>query len=186
MGWPKPLALALESHGAGEPLGGLETQADQLFQRETDRIVRRHTGKRPLDVGADRIARTAQSALRLLEQLRIATGEDLPLAWEPGQLSQTSAIEVYPAAVLKGRGWVSSGYKAKHAEGPRQSILNHLSQELEIPKHLHGTLVKSDHPLDAVLCILAAVDFLAGKVLSPIDESLAKREGWIWFSTENT
>jgi hypothetical protein len=34
--------------------------------------------------------------------------------------------------------------------------------------------------LDAVLCVLAGVDFLKGEVLFPKDMALARKEGWIW------
>ena len=40
-----------------------------------------------------------------------------------------------------------------------------------------------DHALDAVLCLVAAADFLRGDVVQPLPADLAsaRREGWIWF-----
>ena len=41
--------------------------------------------------------------------------------------------------------------------------------------------IKSDHILDAILCVLAAADFVRGDVIMPKNEAQAKQEGWIWF-----
>src|SRR4051812_2680754 len=63
LGWPAPLGDALFSHRAGETI---DTEPERLFRRETDRYVYAEIGKLPLEVGADRIARTARAALDLL------------------------------------------------------------------------------------------------------------------------
>ena len=34
--------------------------------------------------------------------------------------------------------------------------------------------------LDAVICALAAADFVSGTVMPPDDFHLARKEGWIW------
>jgi len=181
LGWPRLLGTALHQHRAGEALSPREAHADQFFQRETDRIVRAHTGKRPLEVGADRIARTARVALEWLAQLREATGQPIPLAWEPGAVRQTSAIEVYPAATLRSRGWPDSGYKARQAQEARQSLLQRLSGEMHLPPAFHDVLVQSDHALDAAFCVLAAADFVRDDVVRPPNEALAHQEGWVWW-----
>ncbi|MFU8888617.1 MAG: hypothetical protein ACNA8N_08470 [Trueperaceae bacterium] len=36
------------------------------------------------------------------------------------------------------------------------------------------------HALDAVLCVVAGLDFLAGAALGPDDPEVALREGGIW------
>jgi hypothetical protein len=59
LGWPKPLAETLINHSAGMPI---ETPANAMFRRITDVFIQTRLGKRPLDVGADRIARTAYAA----------------------------------------------------------------------------------------------------------------------------
>jgi hypothetical protein len=104
LGWPQPLGEALSQHRAGAPLDVPTTQ--DAFSRFTDHIVWTRCGHRPLDVGADRIARTA-----------------------------------------------------------------------------HAALLSTDHALDAVLCLLAAADFLRGHAVAPATSELerARREGWIWF-----
>jgi Protein of unknown function (DUF429) len=63
LGWPADMGAALVQHRAGAPI---DVQANMLFRRETDRYVARKLRKTPLDVGADRIARTAHAALKLL------------------------------------------------------------------------------------------------------------------------
>ncbi len=81
LGWPLPLSQALADHAAGEELWG---NANRLFRRTTDDVVAEALGKRPLDVGADRIARTAHTALGFVGRLRDARRLPIPLAWEPG------------------------------------------------------------------------------------------------------
>src|SRR5437016_7332440 len=49
-----------------------------MFRRVTDDVIYERLGKRPLDVGADRIARTAHAALRFLEELRGFLGSTSP------------------------------------------------------------------------------------------------------------
>jgi hypothetical protein len=80
LGWPKPLAETLINHSAGMPI---ETPANAMFRRTTDLFIQTRLGKRPLDVGADRIARTAYAALAILAILRVELGIPIPLAWTP-------------------------------------------------------------------------------------------------------
>src|SRR5688572_20352600 len=67
LGWPKPLAETLINHSAGMQI---ETPANAIFRRTTDLFIQRTLKKTPLDVGADRIARTAYAALAILGNLR--------------------------------------------------------------------------------------------------------------------
>jgi hypothetical protein len=78
LGWPRALGACLQSHMAGAPL---DSEANALFRRATDDEIKVRLSKRPLDVGADRIARTAVAALELLGALRRETGRPVPLAW---------------------------------------------------------------------------------------------------------
>ena len=80
LGWPRPLGRGLADHRAGSSFA---VTANELFRRETDRHVKKQFGKQPLDVGADRIAGTAVSALNLLGEIRRITGLPIPLAWQP-------------------------------------------------------------------------------------------------------
>jgi predicted RNase H-like nuclease len=179
LGWPAPLADALHGHRAGAEL---PYATNTLFRRKTDDVVAEHLGKRPLDVGADRIARTAHTALSLLARLQRTIGKTIPLAWRPGSIDGPAAIEVYPAGTLAARGLPSSGYKARTSQSSelRHQLAEAVRQSLSADDDAAKLMVQSDHALDAALCTVAGLDFLAGDVLQPEDLDLAKREGWIW------
>ena len=179
LGWPAPLGKALADHRAGEKL---IPSAHAMFRRDTDRAVSEALGKRPLDVGAGRIARTAHAALSFLARLRDALGVTLPLAWEPGRVHGVSAIEVYPAGTLASRGLPDAGYKGDNVEtdAVRKLLVRALAEELSFGKEPRAAMVRTDHALDAVLCALAASDFLYGHVIRPKRLRVARREGWIW------
>lgn len=96
LGWPTAMGAFLSRHSAGQCL---DVDPKTMFRRMTDIRVRMATGKTPLDVGADRIARTAHAALALLQLIRELTGLEIPLAWT-ADFDGCAAIEVYPAATL--------------------------------------------------------------------------------------
>lgn len=176
LGWPAALGAELSRHQAGGPL---TSSADLLFRRETDRMIRQIFGRTPLDVGADRIARTARAALHLLEQLRRHTGRSVSLAWDPADCPGITAIEVYPAATLAARGLPSSRYKRGDQRSAREAILAGLGRQLELPEDLRLPRENAD-ALDALVCVQAGADFLAGLARAPQDLALAQKEGWIW------
>lgn len=176
LGWPAGLGAALATHRAGAQLAG---EANQLFRRTTDRVVHERLGKLPLDVGADRIARTALAALQMLQRLRDHHGERIPLAWNVRDIAPLAAIEVYPAGTLTSRGVTSSGYKLASDRSVREAMLDALADELVVGPH-RPTLLQHADVLDATLCLLAASDFLQGTVMQPDDHALAMHEGWIW------
>jgi len=179
LGWPTQLADTLHAHRAGDPIPQI---ANELFRRRTDDIVASELGKRPLDVGADRIARTAHAALHLLTRLREAHATDMPLAWTPGLISSTSAIEVYPAGTLASRGLPSSGYKGASdaAVAIRQEIIRGIRRELACSDEAIDLMTSNDHLLDAVLCCIAARDFADSRVIQPSRQDPTAKEGWIW------
>ncbi len=176
LGWPEPLGRLLVAHRAGEPL---EAQPNQLFRRETDRFVRERLGKLPLDVGADRIARTAHAALTLLKALRERSGEPIPLVWNPDYPERVGAIEVYPAGTLSASGVRSTGYKEPGKVAERQVIINWLTTEMS-GGNANRLPAQNADVLDASICLVAGKDFLLGKALPPFSAMLAKKEGWIW------
>lgn len=175
LGWPAALGPALARHLAGEAVA---VPIAAMFQRATDHAVRARTGKRPLEVGADRIARTAWVTLALLEEVRGATGHAVPLAWERAVPDAPAAIEVYPAATLRVHGLPDRSYKDPHAV-PRAAIDAWLRSRLDVPADV-DLVAASGHVLDAVLCVAAGLDFLAGAAPGPYDPETARREGWIW------
>ncbi|BCT91140.1 hypothetical protein LYSHEL_01640 [Lysobacter helvus] len=176
LGWPRSLGEALPAHRAGQVL---RQDANKLFRRTTDEFIRKHLGKQSLDVGADRIARTAHSALRLLDELRKRTGYAVPLAWEPFYSERAAAIEVYPAATLIAHGIQSSRYKKRDATVDRAAILERLNKVLGLPDDL-SSMVNNADALDAAICTLAGFDFLKGLGSQPEETETAVREGWIW------
>lgn len=175
LGWPSKLGDSLSSHRAGEQIAA---DKSVVFSRETDRIVEAKIGKRPLEIGADKIARAAHSALAALARLRVLTSRGIPLAWAPA-LEGVAAIEVYPGATLKARGIQDSGYKRPNAtdRDVRHCITKAL--EPELPALAEFIDAKADM-FDACLCLIAAKDFLEADLLQPSDGALARREGWIW------
>ena len=142
-------------------------------------MVRQLVGKQSLDVGADRIARTAHAALRFLEALRRSTGQAIPLAWEQHWDEGVRAIEVYPAGTLAACGARAPGYKRREGHTPRRALLTFLEEWVVLPDDL--SLMEQNHDaLDAALCVLAGSDFLRGDVIGPANRPLAEKEGWIW------
>jgi hypothetical protein len=182
LGWPLALGRELSQHDAGQEI---DVGNHDLFRRRTDLHIKRLTKKTPLDVGADRIARTAHASLRFLGRLRARLGMALPLPIEAGPVSEPSAIEVYPGGTLAALGVAYRPYK-RPEQGPSRTALRQLLAET------HGLAVckpedaeamdASDDLLDAAICLLAGAAFLAGDVHGPEPEerTLARREGWIW------
>lgn len=171
LGWPTPLGQRLPSHRAGAPLGA---EPDQLFRRHTDRAIRERVGKTPLEVGADRIARTAVAALDLLSGIARRVGSPIPLAWSPDFPGPGAAIEVYPAGTLRAMGLRATGYKNDPER--RAELTRRLGRDVGLPKGVSA----NEHVLDACLCVLAAADFLTDRCPGPDDAERAAREGWIW------
>ena len=176
LGWPAPLARALAGHRAGEVP---DASPDDMFRRATDRFVERELGKRPLDVGADRIARTAHAALTLLGKLRRELNEAIPLAWTPEWPGRCAAIEVYPAATLTAHGLRASGYKKPDDFLARREIRLALRLAMEIVVD-PTMLERNSDALDAAVCVLAGADFVGGRAMAPEDVTRAHVEGWIW------
>jgi predicted nuclease with RNAse H fold len=181
LGWTAPMGNLLANHFAGEPIA--EDQ-DRFFRRMTDTFVHQRIGKLPLEVGADRIARTAHSALKIIGELR-ERGLPLQMLWDWGLFTNKNikygVIEVYPSATLKQMGFISSGYKGDSTEEKqkRQQIIHSLAKFLpSIVQFPH--LEDNADMLDATICLLCAQDFLEGKAIAPSDLAMARKEGWIW------
>lgn len=175
LGWPAPLSEALKSHEAGQ---AIKTSANCMFGRNTDAIVHQITKKKPLEVGANLLARTAHAALASLGKLGEELGTSVSLAWTPSTRGP-AAIEVYPAATLKACGIKDIGYKKNSDK--RSVIIKALKRQgMTIPDCRATELQDNPDTLDAAICVLAAEDFIAGRAPGPEDHDLARREGWIW------
>ena len=177
LGWPDDLGKRLNVHMAGEAIA---IEGNQLFRRATDRYLRSKLGKQSLDVGADRIARTALWAINFLNSLSQTLDRPIPLAWTSDYVDSVAAIEVYPAATLISRGLALPGYKKKKSDSIRMNILNGLESEITI-RCERDEIVATDDALDAVVCALAGYDFLENRCAVPEDTALARKEGYIWF-----
>ena len=176
LGWPVGLGQDLRPHQAGAPI---HLDANSMFRRLTDKAVKQSTGKLPLDVGADRIARAALAALGLLEGLREATGLPIDLAWQSPLDAGIHAIEVYPGATLAAYGIDARGYKTRDGRVARLALLDFLGKHLGLPPTAPSWRAMTT-ALDAALCVLAGLDFLRGRAVTPDDLHTAVKEGWIW------
>lgn len=182
LGWPEPMGRALAGHFAG---ARLDYPANDLFRRETDRVVRSLYGRQTLDVGADRIARTALRALEVLEQVRQFTGLDVPVAVEDRALSPEFdagcvAIEAYPAGWLAATHRLVRGYRADAAV--RRTLFDGIWEgHAEVTR---DEVCENPHVFDASVCVQIARDFVHHRCVSPqeigVAVDIAKREGWIW------
>lgn len=179
LGWPEQLGESLYNHSAGQ---SFDRPANKVFRRKTDDFIKKTYGKQPLDVGADRIARTAHSALALLSVIANRIAEKIiPLAWQ-NNFSGVATIEVYPAATLISYGWPSRRYKKPAEMNVRAQIIAELENYLAFTET--HSMVQSADALDAALCVLAGKDFLEGNCYQPENQRLAHKEGWIWVKTK--
>lgn len=178
LGWPASLGSALVEHSAGE---FIPAAPHTLFRRRTDAVVKAETGQQPLDVGADRIARTAVAALTLLRDIRARLDAEVPLAWSVPPTHARCAIEVYPAATLAQRGLVPRAYKDPKHRVHRMELFDELACEVDLHTIRDIASARAD-AFDAALCVVAGADFLQDCSRAPRREELpsAKREGWIW------
>lgn len=181
LGWPDAMRCEkFVRHSAGERM---DVCADELFMRATDRQIRSRLNKTPLSVGADKIARTAHSALNFLSELSGKVNLDsLPLAWSPSdvQRSAVSVIEVYPAATLLAHNVSTDNYKSNKKACRR--IIESLSESALTLRVSIDSVARNDDTVDAAVCVLAGLDFLTGNSEEPEGHLLeqAKRESWIW------
>ncbi|ERJ12910.1 DUF429 domain-containing protein [Haloplasma contractile] len=179
LGWPQKLSENLINHHAGE---ALLCDAHSMFRRFTDQFVKQTLNKQPLDVGADRIARTAHKALEIIDELRNLTNQTISLCWDFDSINSLPGIyllEVYPAATLTSYHLKNTGYKDKKKTHDRELIVEHLNHHINIQIKT-DLLIENADVLDSAICLLAVKDFIYGNVYTPADLSLAKKEGWIW------
>lgn len=151
-------------------------ERNSFFRRKTEQIVREARGggsfgPNGLDVGADKSARTAHQALRILNVVRTRTKSTIPVVTDDcGPITQTSAIEVYTS-------W------------PRTPT----DDEFEETTHVDVPVVsprvrpkRNRWEYNASTAAGEAVAFLEGRANCPRDHGLsneiARKEGWIWFS----
>lgn len=178
LGWPKHFGESLNRHQAGTELQG---DIDSFFRRRTDNVVHQLLGKRPLDVTASFIARTAFRALKMIGSLQGKFGS-VEFVWDIRRLEGIGCIEVYPAAWLRSEG--ISHEKYKQQSSVRRDIVNELQKQISMDPGQKEKLIASDHVLDALLSGLNGVDFAENRCISPdemnVEENTLLTEGWIW------
>lgn len=181
LGWPATFGTHLAGHQAGQPLAAHPLR---FFKRLTDINIQERFGKIPLEVSADRIARTAFFTLGRLGKMGGNAGHQPGMLWDPEEEFSLGMIEVYPAAILLASGLKTSGYKNKMNDTVRSSLLREMTAcyNVQIPADMN--LISVEHDFDAFLCCLAGSDFLSGKCEGPpsVDEEIIK-EGWTWIKT---
>ena len=190
LGWPEGFGNKLADHQAGHSINRacLET----FFNRQTDRIVYKYVnkckGNKPFEIGADKIARASFVALEILKKVRQnkkSKTQDVSMAWTP-DVQGVQAIEVYPAATLKMYGYPNTRYKGTNDKGEREKITKKLNRHFKprIKQFHREWMLNIPHVLDAVVCVLAGLDFLKDEAREPesdLELAKAKKEGWIWF-----
>ena len=171
LGWPARFGSVLQRHTAGDPI---HLKKNTFFRRHTDEVMG-SLGKWPLEVAADRIARAAHEALHVVQQLRRFSGLKLDLAWDP-KMRQPGVIETYPAATVRAHGFAPDYRKNPETT---ESLFAFMGKRI---KNLPDPGSVSDDEADAIVCLQAGLDFLAGDCLPPnrSDKAVAKKEGWIW------
>ena len=134
------------------------TQRTQMAPKQASSLKLK---RRPLEVGANFIARTAHSANQFLCELRKETSRAMPLLWSPGDLRDIGIIEVYPAAT-----------KFAFRDASPASVLG-----------LDDASARclNRHVEDALWCIVAGLHFICGECEPPTDTDKSIYEGWIWF-----
>jgi predicted nuclease with RNAse H fold len=165
LGWSAALGSALAGHQAGKPMG---RSSDDLFKRATDKFIKQQIRKNPLEIGASWISRSAVAALGMLDAIQEGCKQRIPIAWGIEDIAPFAAIEVYPAAT-----------RLAYGATDKSGSLDRLERYIEISPQIPVSELSID-AIDAMVCVLAASDFVEGRAERPQDMELAKKEGWIW------
>lgn len=190
LGWPVPLGHRLAEHRAGEPVG---SDPEHLFRRDTDRDIRARLGKTPLDIGADRIARTAWSVLDVIGAVRVRglmvhVPTDYRWLRAEGRHPSPDALlfESYPAAWCASESVRTSGYRPAEAVARRAELLTEVRERVALQRialdlpHGEQSFTRRADDLDALICVLVGVDIVRQLCPPPSDQLRAATEGWIW------
>jgi len=189
LGWPHRMAPILSGHVAGD---GIRAIADELFRRLTDIDVRRRVGKTPLDVGADRIARTALATLNAIDAVRERVARRIHAVIDiqdpRNDPSTVLLLESYPAGWFASEGIGTRGYRPAGGRSRREDLLRQVEHHLPATGLSmryaveHTSLVQRADDLDALICTLNGIDYLEGRCPAPPPHAreIAHTEGWIW------
>jgi predicted nuclease with RNAse H fold len=177
-GWPVEFFEFLTQHmNPNQKPKGIDGAMDwrrTLSYRETDREVRKITGRWPLSVSTDRLGLTAMRNAGLLARYQEA-GVNVDRSGEG------TACEVYPGATLRLWGFDTAGYRTE--DNKRAELLAKLKSQapwLDL-SDFEDQMLSSTDCFDAVIAALAARAAALGLYTKPTPEQLekAKVEGWI-------
>lgn len=176
LGWPSSFGKLLHFHHAGQ---ALDLDIQEFFIRKTDLDIHQRFRKKPLEVAADRIGRTAFATLSRLHSQRQNCAQPIPILVDPSELDLNGCIEVYPAATFLANGLDISHYKKDPAV--RQLLLDQLYLLYSVDPHHDFDLFSIDHVFDAFVCCLSGLDFIHEIAKGPkLYKTEAIKEGWIW------
>ena len=176
-GWPIQFARFINNHQdlANTELinGGMDFRRVLSF-RETDREIKKLTGRWPLSVSTDRLGLTAMRCAGLLSKYQ-AKGTEIDRA------GSKLLVEVYPGATLRNWKFDTTGYRVN--KEPRAELLRKLEAQatwLDVSS-FRTQMVESADCFDAVVAALAARAVYQGNYSKPTSEQLksARVEGWI-------
>ncbi|WP_043444204.1 DUF429 domain-containing protein [Arthrobacter sp. L77] len=179
-GWPDDFVTFVTRHAGGLRVDGGADEGmawrRRLSYRATDRVTREITGRWPLSVATDRLGLTAMHCAVLLDAIGDALGTPVDRA------GGGTAVEVYPAATLRGWGLDTRGYKTD--DGVREALLDRLlagAPWLDLESADRHLMISSDDAFDAVIAALAARAHALGRThpVPPGYREQACREGWI-------
>jgi len=182
LGWPATFSEALATHEAGMPIN---VDKEVFFPRMTDKLVHQKLGKRPLEITANYIARTAHRALQLVGVLNQSVNGTFQLFLNHGKIPHYGLAETYPAGWLISEQYIHKGYKKSAAM--REELLESIEQRysLVMASEHRNRIIQWEHTFDALLCCLCGVDILHQQCLAPEDLAIpieiARKEGWVWF-----
>ncbi|TFD63558.1 DUF429 domain-containing protein [Cryobacterium ruanii] len=177
-GWPDEFVQFVHAHSNGDKTlpgvdGGMAWRRT-LAYRETDREVRKVTGRWPLSVSTDRLGLTAMRCAGLLSRI---AGSGIAV-----DRSGTGVVaEIYPGASLRLWGFTTMGYRTEPAA--RALLLSHIQDAapwLDLGPYV-PQMISSADAFDAVIAALAARSAALGRYEPPASSLLdrARREGWI-------
>ena len=177
-GWPVEFFEFLTQHmNPTQTPKGIDGAMDwrrTLSYRETDREVRKLTGRWPLSVSTDRLGLTAMRNAGLLARYQEA-GVNVDRSGDG------TACEVYPGATLRLWGFDTAGYRTELDK--RAKLLEKLKAQapwLDL-SDFEVQMLDSTDCFDAVIAALAARAVALGAYSKPSKDQLgkAKVEGWI-------
>jgi hypothetical protein len=185
-GWPVPFLDAMAAYRTGPNWPWpIDHPTGEIRLRETDRAVRKRSGRWPLSVTSDRIAIPAMRCAGLLIAIAGHVGAE-----QVRRDGSGLCCEVYPDPAL--RGWVAgtssalgrASYKGKENSEKRMRLLDALLELLPLddPDGRLDQIAGEDDYLDALICALVARAAERGRTYrpeGPLEAERAEVEGWI-------